>query len=128
MDAALHLLPILRRNGIRLGIVSNGWTDFQNRTVDAIGIRDAVDAFSFLKPRICESQMPASSNGQRLGWMSGRVIASFVGDNPEADVLEAEGATMRSIWLRRSMEWPLDRPPAPICIDDLAAVFRFSSE
>ena len=43
MVGALDLLHTLRSNQIKLSVVTNGWTDFQNRTTNAIGIRDTID-------------------------------------------------------------------------------------
>lgn len=122
MEGALDLLRTLRASGIKLGVVSNGWTNFQHRTIDAIGIRDAVDvilisqAESLRKPDVELFRRAAS----KLGTKPNECL--FVGDNPEADILGAEAAGMRAIWLRRGMAWPTGYPNQANCIDALGEV------
>jgi len=106
MEGALDLLHALRSDGTRLGVVTNGWTDFQHRTIDAIGIRDAVDVVL-----ISQAENLRKPDARLFHRAAGHLDIRpdkciFVGDNPEADVLGAEAAGMRAIWLRRGMEWP----------------------
>lgn len=124
MAGAGDLLAVLRRRGFKLGVVTNGWTDFQLRTVATIGIRDAIDAVlvseaeGLRKPDARLFRRAA----ERLGVATGSCL--FIGDNPTADVLGAEDAGMRAIWLRRGIPWPDHHPSAQLQVDDLIDVAR----
>ena len=126
-DGALSLLTALRQTGIKLGVVSNGWTDFQQRTVDAIGVRDAVDAIL-----ISEAEGLRKPDARLFKRAADRLgitpeACLFVGDNPVADVLGAQTAGMRSVWLRRGMEWPSEHPPAMLRVDHLLEILELAS-
>lgn len=124
MAGAGDLLAALRRRGFKLGVVTNGWTDFQSRTVATIGIRYAVDTVlvseteGLRKPDARLFRRAA----ERLGVATGSCL--FVGDNPTADVLGAEAAGMRAIWLRRGIPWPDHHPSAQLQVDELIDVAR----
>jgi putative hydrolase of the HAD superfamily len=127
MEGARSLLEELRFQEIKLAIVTNGWTDFQNRTIDAIGVRDAVDAIliseaeGLRKPDARLFRRAAA----RLGVLPQECI--FVGDNPENDVAGAEAAGMKSVWLRRGFTWPSTQAYPEIAIDDIFDVLQFVS-
>jgi HAD superfamily hydrolase (TIGR01549 family) len=101
-DAVAEGLRLLRADGWRLGIVTNGATIMQSAKIDQVGLRDLVDgvfiseAEGSRKPerRIFE-QAAAKLGvqlGQRNGWM--------VGDTLDADVAGGVGAGLRTIWLQ----------------------------
>lgn len=117
-DAVTEGLRLLRSEGWRLGIVTNGATTIQNAKIEQVGLRDLVDgvfiseAEGSRKPerRIFEQAAAGLGVqlGQRNGWM--------VGDTLDADVVGGVGAGLRTIWLQR--EYPLttaDPQPHHIC-------------
>lgn len=122
MAGAGDLLAALRRRGFKLGVVTNGWTDFQLRTVATIGIRDAIDAV--LVSEAEGLRKPDARLFRRAAERLGVATASCldIGDNPTADVLGAEAAGMRAIWLRRGIPWPDQHPPAQLHVDELTDV------
>lgn len=103
----------LRRRGLRLGIVTNGETAFQSRHVDALGLRERVDAIliseaeGLRKPDARLFRRAAA----RLGTAPAQCL--FVGDDPAADILGAHAAGMRTAWLCRGVPWPADLPTPP---------------
>jgi len=107
-EDALATLAVLRERGLRLGVVSNGWTDFQIRTLRASGFSDAVDAVliseqeGLRKPdhRLFERA------ADRLGMPKQDCL--FVGDNPWADIDGARQAGMRTAWIEGGFGWPSD--------------------
>jgi len=96
-------LRLLRAEGWRLGIVTNGATAMQSAKIDRVGLRALVDAVfiseaeGVRKPdrRIFERA------ADRLGVRLGRRTGWMVGDNLEADIAGGIGAGLRTIWLPR---------------------------
>lgn len=125
MEGARELLKTLRSQGFKLGIISNGWTDFQYRTIDALGLREAVDtilisqAENIRKP----DKRIFHRAAQRLNTSPDQCI--FVGDNPTSDILGAQVASMRPIWLRNGLEWPSDSEPPSTCVTKLLDIFDY---
>jgi putative hydrolase of the HAD superfamily len=99
-------LRALRARGLRLAIVSNGETEFQMLHIDALGLKERVDAVlvsqaeGLRKPDIALFQRAA----RRLRVEPGRCL--FVGDNPAADIVGAYESGMRTVWFRRGASWP----------------------
>jgi FMN phosphatase YigB (HAD superfamily) len=95
-------LRLLRSEGWRLAIVTNGTTAMQNAKIDHVGLRPLVDgvfvseAEGARKPDREIFERAASELGvqldRRKGWM--------VGDSLEADVAGGAGAGLRTIWLQ----------------------------
>lgn len=112
-DGMAATLAGLRERGLRLGIVSNGETVFQNRHVAALGLHELVDAVlvsqaeGLRKPDARLFHLAAS----RLGVQPAGCL--FVGDNAAADVLGAHAAGMRTAWFRCGQTWPADLQPNP---------------
>jgi putative hydrolase of the HAD superfamily len=105
-DGAAETLAALRGRGIKLGIVSNGWTDFQMRTVDGCGLRDLVDAILISEAeglRKPDSRLFERA-AERLGVAPRDCL--FVGDNPAADILGAHAVGMRTAWFPGGLPWP----------------------
>jgi putative hydrolase of the HAD superfamily len=104
------VLAELRSKGFKVGIVTNGETDFQTRHINALGLADLVDTIL-----ISESEGVRKPEREifthaalRLGVDPEGCI--FVGDNPAADILGAHAAGMRTVWLSHGGEWPANLP------------------
>ena len=119
-DDALGTLAALRRRGIKLGVMSNGWTDFQLRTLVASGLEDTVDAVLISQAE--GLRKPDRRLFERAAVQLGVATKEclFVGDNPVADIDGARGAGMRTAWIRGGFDWPADLARADWDIDSLA--------
>lgn len=101
-----EVLAALRGRGLRLGIVSNGETALQWRNINALGLRDRMNAVlisqaeGVRKPDAAIFRLAA----ERLGVTPGQCL--FVGDNPVADVLGARNSGMQAVWFDNGMKWP----------------------
>lgn len=91
-------LAALAAGGYALGIVTNGPSPFQERNIEALGIRPyfgailVSEAEGVRKPE-AEIFLRAAA---RLGVGVDEVV--FVGDNPDADIAGAQACGMRAIW------------------------------
>jgi putative hydrolase of the HAD superfamily len=100
-DDVAPLLDALDAAGVPYGAVSNNVHDYQRAKLDHAGLQRVevlvgIDAVGAAKPH------PAIFHeGLRLLGTSARGTV-YVGDNPHHDVVGAEGAGLRGIWLNRS--------------------------
>jgi putative hydrolase of the HAD superfamily len=116
----VEMLNTLKQQGCLLGIISNGRGEFQTKAISGLGIQDYFDVM--LISEIEGVRKPAPEIFQRAMTRLG-VLAQdsvFVGDNPEADILGAKSAGMRTIW-KRSSQW-LESTAADATIDNLAEI------
>ena len=106
-------LSSLRERGLKLGIVSNGETDFQMKNIKALGLEALVDAILISEAEGLRKPDAALFHraAERLAVRADQ--CQFVGDNPEADILGAHAAGMRTAWFNVVAPWPgaLSRNP-----------------
>lgn len=109
----------MREQGLRLAVITNGWSAFQRRTIDAIGIADAVDLILISEAEGLRKPDPRLflRAAKQLGVSPSDRL--YVGDNPDADILGAYATGMRAAWLRRGFDWPLGKPTVGIEIATL---------
>jgi putative hydrolase of the HAD superfamily len=103
----------LRSSGLRLGIITNGETQFQSRHIEAVGLAAWIDAVLISEQE--GLRKPDRTLFERAAERLGVVPADclFVGDNPVADVLGAAAAGMRTAWFSPHETWPLHLPAMP---------------
>ena len=112
----LIMLKELKRNNIVLGLITNGYGQFQMDNIKALGIEDYFETIlvseleGLKKPDIqifkrALNQLNVDSNQ-----------SVFVGDHPENDVKASKNAGMKSIW-KKDVQW--DNVDADFIVDDL---------
>jgi putative hydrolase of the HAD superfamily len=115
----LIMLEELKRNNIILGMITNGYGQFQMDNIKALGIEDYFETIliseweGLKKPDIqifkrALNQLNVESNQ-----------SVFVGDHPENDVKASQNAGMKSIW-KKDVQW--DNVDADFIVDDLAEI------
>jgi putative hydrolase of the HAD superfamily len=115
----LIMLEELKRNNILLGMITNGYGQFQMDNIKALGIENYFETIlvseweELKKPDI---QMFKRAMNQ-LNVESNQSV--FVGDHPENDVKASQNAGMKSIW-KKDVQW--DIVDADFIIDDLAEI------
>ncbi|MBD2848687.1 HAD family hydrolase [Paenibacillus sp. IB182496] len=105
MEGAMDVLQSLKRQGLKLGLVTNGSAHSQNSKIDFVGLREHFDAIivsdevQVKKPakRIFEITL------DRLGVKPEFTI--YVGDHPLNDVKGASDAGLKTIWLEGFRKW-----------------------
>ncbi|MEO8374176.1 MAG: HAD family hydrolase [Sphingomonas bacterium] len=112
-DGAITTLGKIRALGLRIGIVTNGETEFQTKHIEALGLHHLVDAILISQREELRKPDPALFHraADCLNVSPERCL--FVGDNPVADILGAAATGMRTAWFRGSVDWPVDQPSNP---------------
>ena len=109
----------------RLGIITNGPADVQRDKVDLLGIRELVD-FILISGEFGSEKPDARifTEALRLGGATA-AEAVFVGDAPQIDILGANNAGIRSIWVNRSGEqWSIEDHRPTREVPDLTSVIE----
>jgi putative hydrolase of the HAD superfamily len=116
-DFLHETLDLLKQQGYKLGIVTNGLGPFQSRTIAGLEIQDYFDAILISEVEQVRKPQPEIFQRamKRLGVST--VNSVFVGDHPEADISGAKSANMKAIWKRNSV-WP-EATEADAAIDHL---------
>ena len=113
-----EVLSHLAESGYRLGIITNGGAEIQQRKIDVMGIASAFDYIAisevegFKKPEAGIFHRTL----ERLGVAPGEAV--HVGDNPRSDIMGGKEAGLRTIWTR-SRQWQA-APGADAVIDEIA--------
>ncbi|MDP8996928.1 MAG: HAD family hydrolase [Pseudomonadota bacterium] len=109
MYQATETLASLKALGKKLAIITNGPTEFQQRTIKGIGLKTEFDAILISETEGMRKPDPKIflRATEKLSLKPEHCM--FVGDNPEADVLGAHNAGLVAVWLERSVKWPKDK-------------------
>ena len=97
---AVTTLKALREQGKKLGIITNGPTQWQSGKIECMGIAPLFDAILISETEGVQKPDPRifAFALDRCGVSAGESI--FVGDHPEADIAGAKAAGLRPIWKR----------------------------
>lgn len=115
----LIMLEELKRNNIVLGMITNGYGQFQMDNIKALGIENYFETIlvseweGLKKPDI--QLFKRALNQLNVG--SNQSV--FVGDHPENDVKASQSAGMKSIW-KKDVQW--DNVDADFIVVDLAEI------
>ena len=115
-----EMLNELKEQGYLLGIITNGRSPFQARAIDGLGVREYFDVIliseveQVRKPQVEIFQRAMN----RLGVPASDSI--FVGDHPEADIVGAKSAMMKTIW-KRNLFWT-EPKEADAIVDELSEI------
>jgi len=112
-DAMLSTLIAIRSMGLPIAIVTNGGTEFQTKSIEALDLHKLTDAIFISEREGLRKPDPALfvRAAEQLGVPPERCL--FVGDNPVADVLGAAATGMRTAWFRGAQQWPEELPSNP---------------
>jgi putative hydrolase of the HAD superfamily len=119
MGGASDILNVLKLSGYKLGMITNGKTDVQNQTIDALGIRSYFDSI------IISEEAGIKKPDVRIFEMAAEALNVFpsdclyVGDHYENDVIAARNAGMKAAWLTED-GLPAEGHTANITITSLA--------
>jgi len=119
-------LRLLRAEGWKLAVLTNGATAMQSAKIDRAGLRDLVDgvfiseAVGVPKP----DRLIFERAAQQLGVQLGRRTGWMVGDNLEADIAGGIGAGLRTVWLHRGRPLDVADPQPDHLCDSMADALK----
>jgi putative hydrolase of the HAD superfamily len=118
MEGTSRLLPFIKKAGLKVGMITNGMTDVQNNTIDALGIRPHFDTI------IISEEAGIKKPDSRIFTMAAEALGVspsdclYVGDHYENDVAASRKAGMKAAWLVGD-EAVQENPQADILISSL---------
>ena len=127
-DDAELCLSELRNMGIKIGMYTNGYSDYSRMKVRATGVDSLIDYFlcsgdiGIEKPDKRGFSVLAKGMGLKLEEIA------FVGDHPSKDVLGAKNAGMTDIWIKALVPWPENMECATYTINNLSEVLDIIKE
>ena len=122
-----RVLGQLRQRGVRLGIITNGSTAAQARKLKASGI-DKLVAFSLISEAVgIRKPDPKIFLEAARRFNVAPSACTFVGDHPEKDVVGAQEAGMRTVWLRHGRIWPRQLSPPTFAVSGLEELLTLPS-
>ena len=96
MPYSYEVLTELRRRGLRLGLVTNGWSEKQRQCMAGLGLADAFDTVVISREVGCSKPEPRiyTLALEQLGVQADQTL--FVGDSPINDVLGSQQSGMKA--------------------------------
>lgn len=93
-----YVLKELKNKGILLGMVTNGFTKFQNLNLKALGIHNLIDTILISEQEGIKKPQPEIFLRalEKLGVTPEESL--YVGDHPENDVIGAQNVGMKAVW------------------------------
>lgn len=107
----ISTLHEFRRQGVKLGIITNGTIRIQERKIETLGLRELLDVVVISEREGVRKPDAVIFNRALNALGLTAADAWFVGDNPDVDVAGAEAVGMRAFW-RRCPEFS---PPSVAC-------------
>ena len=120
-DGLHTVLDRLKQEGFLLGLITNGRSKFQRRSIQGLKLANCFDVVliseeeQLKKPQIEIFKRATDKLNVQVG------ESVFVGDNPVADVLGAKKAGMRAVWKRSHSK--MNPEQADAVIDNLSEIF-----
>lgn len=99
-EITADVMKTLTAKGLKLGIITNGFTEFQRKTIQTMGIEDFFDVVviseeaGLRKPDTAIFQLALKIMNIEPKY------AVYVGDHPENDVKAAKDAGLNAIWMK----------------------------
>lgn len=123
-----NLLPTLtqiKAAGVKLGLISNGYGDFQFANLQALCIDHLFDEILISEWEELRKPDPAIFHRalKKLGVEADSAL--FVGDHPENDVRASHAVGMKAIWKRNELFDQEVEVEADACMDDLSEILRW---
>jgi putative hydrolase of the HAD superfamily len=94
----IELLKRLKEKEYKLGLITNGFGDFQTRNIEAIGISDYFDVILISELEGIRKPDPAIFIKAAEKLNSNPAECVYIGDHPTNDVIASRDVGMRGIW------------------------------
>lgn len=116
------VLDFFQARNIKMGIVTNGSSAFQNTKIDRLGIRE------YMKTIIISEEVNYRKPDPEIFRLALAEIKSspratlFVGDNPDVDIKGARDSGLVSVWVSNRHAWSASQYRPDYTIDRLAGL------
>lgn len=120
MDGAIEILTYLKLKEMRLGVITNGKMSVQRAKIEQIGLKDYFEVI------IVSEEVGIKKPDKRIFELVANKLkinpqkCLFVGDQPLNDVVGAQQAGMKGVWLEGFAEWNMDSEKPSYCIQSLS--------
>lgn len=121
-DVFEHLIA----KGIKMGIVTNGASEFQQTKIDKLNFR------KYMKIIVISGEAGIEKPDTRIFRIALSEIDStnkttlFVGDHPVNDIKGASDAGLKTVWLSRGQAWNMKNCTPHFIIDDISELIGLS--
>ncbi|MCA1320975.1 HAD family hydrolase [Bacillus tianshenii] len=115
----INMLDELKSNNLLLGIITNGYGQFQMENVKALGIETYMDLILVSEWEGLKKPDPQIFQRALKKLHLSPEEAVFIGDHPENDVKAAKQIGMKGIWKRDDLRHDIE---ADFSVDDLAEI------
>ena len=131
-----ELLKTLKAKGYKLGIITNGRDELQQRKIDLLGIRPLFDEIvtsgGFAK-QMCGDELNRDwykPNTPVFEYMAKKLGEEpkdlyYIGDNPVNDVLASKNAGYVPIWVHARSPWPLENELMPKTVGNISELLKY---
>jgi putative hydrolase of the HAD superfamily len=94
----IEILERLKKRGYRLGMITNGFGDFQSRNIQALGISEYFEVILISELEGIRKPDPAIflRAAEKMNLLPEECV--YVGDHPTNDVIASKDVGMRGIW------------------------------
>ncbi|WP_088068820.1 HAD family hydrolase [Gottfriedia luciferensis] len=121
-----YILKELKNKGIRLGMITNGFTKFQSLNLQALGIHKYIDTILISEQEGIKKPQPEIFLRalEKLGVTPEESL--YVGDHPENDVIGALNVGMNAVW-KKDPFWS-ESNEIEYTIDDLGELLNLVNQ
>lgn len=112
-DGMNEALDRIRAMGWKIGIVSNGQTHIQMRSLLALNLDRLMDTYLISETEGLRKPDPEIFKLAARKLSVAPEDCVFVGDNPEADIIGAQRVGMKTIWFPNGALWPTEIAEKP---------------
>ncbi|WP_088105640.1 HAD family hydrolase [Halalkalibacter urbisdiaboli] len=100
----IGMLDELKRNNIRLGMITNGKRQFQMDNIQALGIEAYFDVILVSETEGIKKPAPQIFHRALEKLNVASINSVYIGDHPDNDIQGAQNAGMKAIW-KKAPQW-----------------------
>ncbi|WP_017415492.1 HAD family hydrolase [Clostridium tunisiense] len=128
MANVYKVLDFLIQENVKMGIVTNGHSDFQNRKIDKLDLR------KYMKTIIISEEVDVRKPNPEIFHLalsranSNSKATLFVGDNPQCDIKGAIDVGLSSVWLSNGQGWDINEYMPKYIINNICELMNIATK
>jgi len=120
-----HVLDYFKKRNVKMGIITNGSSVFQNAKIDKLKIREYMKTIIISEDVNIRKPDPKIFQFTLAKIQSNCETTLFVGDNPMVDIKGAIDSGLISVWLSHDQAWNIKQFHPTYIIDKLSDLMQF---